>query len=252
MKKLIRILLGLVVVLVVLAVIGILFIGGIVKAGVEKVGPRVAKVPVKLDAATIAVFGGSGTLKGLVVGNPPEYTKTPQAFKVGSVSLSLVPSTILKSKVVIRQIKVEQPEIAYEADLKGSNLGKLLDNVKGSASQDEKAPTKDQQTTKTKLQVDDFAIIGARVTVATSLLGGQSGTLPLPEIHLSNLGTGPEGITPAELSEKVLSAILNATTKAVAENVSKLSGGAKALESGAVDQLKKGAGGVSDLFKKKP
>jgi uncharacterized protein involved in outer membrane biogenesis len=246
MKKIIRILLGVVVLLIVVAVVAFLFIGTIVKSGVEKVGPIVTKVPVTLDSAKISVFGGSGELKEFVLGNPEGY-KTPRAIKVGKISVALVPSSVMKDKKVIRQIRVEAPEITYETDFKGSNLGKVLENVQGSARQDEKAPTKDQQATKTKLQVDDFAIIGARVTVAASMLGGQGATLMLPEIHLKDLGTGPDGITPAELSEKVLSAIVNETSKAIAANTGKLGEGGKALGTSAVDQLKKSAGG---LFKK--
>jgi uncharacterized protein involved in outer membrane biogenesis len=250
MKKLIRILLVLVILLVVVGVASIFFIGAIVKAGVEKVGPIVAKVPVKLDNAKISLLGGSGQLKGFVIGNPDGF-KSAQAIKVGTVSLSLVPSSVLKDKVVIHQIKVESPEITYETDLKGSNLQKILENVQGSAKQDEKAPTKKEQTTKTKLQVDDFVITGAQVTVAASMLGGQGATIPLPEIHLTNLGTGADGITPAELSQKVLSAVLDATVKAVTENVTKLGKGATdaagAAATSAIDKLKKS----TDLFKTK-
>src|SRR6266700_173597 len=106
MKTVIRILLGIVILLVVIAVAAVLFIGMIVKAGVEKVGPRVAKVPVTLDGAKISVFGGSGELKGFVLGNPEGY-KSAQAIKVGSMALSLVPSSVLKNKVIIHQIKVD-------------------------------------------------------------------------------------------------------------------------------------------------
>lgn len=249
MKKIVRILLGLVLVLVLVGVLAFLFIGTIVKAGVERVGPRVAKVPVTLDGATISLFNGNGELKGFVIGNPEGF-KSPEAIKVGSVAIALVPKTILADKVVIRSIKIVAPEITYETDLKGSNLGKILDNVGGSAEQDEKAPTKKEQTTKTKLQVDDIVITGGKVHVAAALLG--STTVPLPEIHLTNLGQGPDGITPAELSKQVLKAVLDATVKAVVANAGKLPDAGKALGTGAVDQLKKGGSGIGDLFKKKP
>jgi len=249
MKKLIvRILLVLVILLVVVAVGSILFIGTIVKTGVEKVGPRVAKVPVKLDSANISIFSGSGELKGFVLGNPEGY-KTPEAIKVGAISLSIAPGSVLAEKKHIRSIKVESPEVTYETDLRGSNLGKILDNVGGSAEQDKKAPTKKEQTSKTKLQVDEFVITGAKVHVNASMLG--SGTVTLPEIRLNNLGEGPDGITPAELSQKVLTALLNETTKAIAANAGKLGEAGKALGTGAVDQLKKGGSGIGDLFKKK-
>ena len=250
-KAIVRILLALVVLVVIAVVVSIFFIGSIVKAGVEKVGPKVAKVPVKLEGANISVFSGSGELKGFVVGNPEGF-KTAEALKVGSISLSLVPSTVLKDKVVIRSIKVIGPEITYETDLKGSNLGKLLENVSGSAEQDKQAPTKKEQTTKTKLQVDEFVITGAKVQVAASLLGQSAAqSIPLPEIRLTKLGEGPEGITPAELSKKVLNEVLGETTKAVAGKAGDIGKSVEALGTGATDQLKKGASGILDPFKKK-
>jgi uncharacterized protein involved in outer membrane biogenesis len=246
MKKVVRILIGLVLILVIVAVVAIFFIGSIVKAGVEKVGPSVAKVQVKLDAASISVFGGSGELKGFVIGNPEGF-KAPEAIKVGTVALSIAPGSVLKEKKHVRLIRVEAPEITYETGLKGSNLGKILDNVSGSAEQDEKAPTKKEQTTKTKLQVDEFVITGGKIHVGISMVGSR--TVPLPEIRLTKLGEGPDGITPAELSKKVMSAILDATTKAVAENAGNLGEAGKVLGTGATDQLKKT--GIGDLFKKK-
>jgi uncharacterized protein involved in outer membrane biogenesis len=248
MKKLVKILIGLVIVLVLVGVVAILFIGTFVKAGVEKVGPMVTKTPVTLDSATISVFSGNGALKGFVVNNPDGF-KAKEAIKVGTMNLGIEPGSIFKEKKHIKIIKVEGPEITYETGLTGSNLGKILDNVSGTASQDEKAPTKDQQTTKTKLQVDEFVITGGKINVGATMLG--SATIPLPEIRLEKMGEGPDGITPAELSKKVLSAVLDATTKAVAANAGKLGDAGKLLSTGATDQLKKTGSGIGDLFKKK-
>jgi len=253
MKKLVRILLALVLLLVVLVVAAIFFIGTIVKTGVEKVGPRVAKVPVKLDLATISIFSGSGELKGFVIGNPEGY-KTPEAMKVGKMGVSIAPGSLLAEKKHIRYIRVEAPEITYEADGLQSNLGKLLDNVRDSEEQDRKAPTKKEQTSKTKLQVDEFVITGGKLHVSQTAAGYKlpvPETIPLPEIRLTDLGQGPDGITPAELSKRVLSELINAATKAVAANAPKLENAAKALSTTTVDQLKKSGGKISDLLKKK-
>lgn len=247
-KRIVRIVLGLVVILVVVGVVALLFIGTIVKTGVEKVGPVVTKVPVTLDSASLSLFSGSGKLKGFVVGNPEGY-KAKEAIKVGTMSVAIEAGSVFKEKKHIRTIQVEAPEITYETGLTGSNLGKILDNVSGSAEQDQKAPTKKEQTTKTKLQVDEFVITGGQIHVGASMLG--STTIPLPEIRLSKLGEGPDGITPAELSKKVLSAVLDATTKAVAANAGKLGEAGKALGTTATDQLKKSGSGIGDLFKKK-
>ena len=96
MKKLLKILIVLVVLLLVGVFIASFFIGDIIKKGVETVGPQVTKVDVKLDGASLSFLGGSGSIKGLVVGNPPGY-KSPTAIKVGKASLVDRKSTRLNS-----------------------------------------------------------------------------------------------------------------------------------------------------------
>ena len=78
----------------------------------------------------------------------------------------------------------------------------------------------------------------------------------LPEIHLTNLGQGPNGITVADLTEKVLGEVTVAAIKAAQKAVADLGRGftdaAKELGKGGgsntVDKISKGVG---NLFKKK-
>ena len=254
-KLLVKILLVLVVLVILAAVLGFVFLDSIVKRSVETVGPAIAKVEVKLAGAHISPFSGSGELKGLVVGNPPEY-KTPEAIKVGEVGVSVVPKSVIGDKVIVRSVKVVSPEITFEGSLSGNNLTKILENVQGTEAKPQ-PQTKEETKAKTrKLQVDDFLISGGKVHVSATLLGGKSATVPLPEIHLSNLGQGPEGITPAELVSKVLKEVTDATLKAVSAaigNVGKeMTEGVKNLGTGTVDQVGKSVKGIGDLFKKQP
>jgi hypothetical protein len=79
-KLLVRIAIGLVV-LIVLVALGIhFFLDSAVKKGVETLGPKMTKVDVKLDSVSISLLSGSGKIKGLVVGNPEGY-KTPHAIR---------------------------------------------------------------------------------------------------------------------------------------------------------------------------
>src|SRR4051812_27043556 len=198
-----------------------LFLGTIVKKGVETVGPNITKTIVKLDSATISVFNGSGQLKGFELGNPEGF-KTANAVKVGSVGLALEPKSVLGKKVVIRSVRVEAPEITYEAALGGSNIGKILDNLKSTSSQEKSTGGSKSTGSQKGLQVDDFLITGGKIHVSASVLGGSTATLALPEIHLSNLGQGPEGITPAELSTKVFSELVSEVGKMVTQNAAKI------------------------------
>lgn len=243
MKKLIRIVVVLVVLLVVLAVVGLFYLGNIVKAGVEKVGPAVTKVPVTLDSATVSVFGGSGTLKGFVIGNPEGY-KSPEAIKVGTAHVSIVPKSLLGDKVVIRSIKVDAPEITFEkTGISGSNLQKILDNLGGEKKPGEPATKDDGKGgAQKKLQIDEFIITGAKVKATVPVVGTY--TVSLPELKLVNLGQGPEGITGAELGQRVLTLVIQATTKAVAEQAPATAGKAAETIGNVKDSVK-------DLFKKK-
>src|SRR5688500_9100486 len=108
---------------VVAGIAAFLFLGTIVKAGVEKVGPYITKVAVKLDGANVSVFSGSGELKGFLMGNPAGF-KATDSVKVGSVAVKIEPGSVLGDKVIVRYVRVEGPEITYEAAFGGSNIGK--------------------------------------------------------------------------------------------------------------------------------
>jgi len=243
---------------VVLVLLGMLairfFLDGAVKRGIETVGPMLTQVEVKLDSASISLLSGSGKLKGLLVGNPTGY-KTPSAIQVGDATLAIQPGSIFSSKVIIHSINVQAPEITFETDLKGNNLSKIVANLQaatggggstGSAKQDSKASK--------KLQVDDFLITGGKINVSITALGGKSATVPLPEIHLTGLGQGPDGITAAELTKLVIQTIekeaVQVSSSAVADLGKDAAGLTKGLgnsATGAVDKVTKGLGG---LFKK--
>jgi len=253
MKKwLIRGLIAVVLLLVIIVIAVGLFLDGAIKRGVETYGPQLTKVSVKLDGITVSILSGSGGIKGLVVGNPEGY-RTANAISVGSASLGLSPGSLLSDKVVIKHVHVEAPVITFEGGLRENNLSKIVDNLNATTPSPTEKPTDAKATGPSrKLQVDDFWIKGAKVNISLTGMGGNMIPMVLPDIHLTNLGTGPEGITAAELTKRVMKEILNAASAAAAsdavKNVSKQATDAvKDASSKATDAVK----GVGDLFKKK-
>ncbi len=274
MKKKLLIAAAILLVLLAAIVIGVgMSLGKIIKAGVETVGPKITKTEMKLDSASLSLLGGSGSLKGFTLGNPEGY-KTPAAIQAGSVSVGVKPGSLFSDKIVVRHVRVEGPEITFEGTLgTANNLSKILDNVKettGGATEQPKADSKKEKTGGTsekpkaepksgkseapskKLQVDEFVITGAKAKLSMTMFGGKAVTVPLPPITLKDLGTGPEGITPGELTQKVLGEVTVETLKAAEKAVADLGKGAADVvtkgATGAVDKVTKG---VSDLFKKK-
>jgi hypothetical protein len=254
-----KILLGLAIGVVVLAIVGVLavtfLLDGTVKRGVETFGPKLTKVDVKLDGVSISILSGSGSIKGLIVGNPEGY-KTSQAISVGSATLALKPTSILGEKVVINKIELLSPEITFEGGFGGNNLSKILANLEettGGTSTN--AAAEPDEGPNQKLQVDDFLIRGAKVHVSVTGMGGKTLTVPIPDIHLTDLGTGPDGITAAELTKRVIKAIEQGAIKAADGVISDL--GKQATEIGrdlgktATGSVTNITGGLKDLLKKK-
>ena len=99
-------------------------------------------------------------------------------------------------------------------------------------------------------------ITGGQIHVSVTVLGGKSATVPLPEIHLSGLGQGPEGITAAELTKRVLQAIekeaVAASSTAVADLSKQAADLTKDLGKTGVGAAQKAATeGIGSLLKKK-
>jgi len=251
MKKLKKILLwagiGLVVLVVAAAIVVGLFLGRIVKYGVETVGPKLTQTTIELDAVDLSLLTGSAKVKGLVVGNPKGY-KAPNAISVGSAVVNFRPMSVFSDKIIVKYVKVEAPEITLEGNPLGqNNLKKILGNVNAAvaslqAPADTKEPAGDAGAPKPgkKLEVDEFIITGAKVHLGTGI------TIPLQDIELNDLGRGPDGITPAELTKVVLGEVVSYTLKEAgsATGIGKKAG--KALGDG-VKAIKKGIG---DLFSK--
>lgn len=240
------------VVLGALAVGGVLFfLNGIVKKGVETEGPAITKVEVKLGAVTIAPFSGSANIKNFFLGNPPGY-KTDSAVKVEEVSIRLKPLSVLSDKVIIDSINVKTPEINFEGSLAANNLSKIQANINSFSGGTEGGKSAPEKGAGKKLQIGDFVLSGAKLHVTSPLLAGQTLSATLPDIHLTDLGAGSDGITPVELTGKVMSALMKEVIPAATKMISNLGGEAAKLGKGAAkqtgDTLKNASGGLKGLF----
>lgn len=250
MKKIfVRLLIVLFIILILCVLAVNFFLDGAVKRGIETVGPTLTKVDVKLDSVSLSLLSGGGRLKGLIIGNPSGY-RTTSAIQVGDASLALQPGSVFSPKVIIKSINLKAPEITFETDLKGNNLSKILANLQEATGGGRAGPAQTNSKAGRKLQVDDFLITGGKIHVSATMLGGQSLTVPLPEIHLSSLGQGPDGITAAELAQVVLSAIEKEAAQVSASALANLGKDATGLTqglsntaAGAADKVSKGIGG---------
>ena len=212
MRFLFKLLLSLFVLLALVAGGGTLFLDGIVKQGIETVGTQVAKVEVKLDDVGVSVFTGKGALRGLQVANPKGY-RAPAAVKVGQALVVLKPLSVFSERVVIRSVVVQEAEIHYEKRDGKANLDVIQANVESAL------PDRDKTKPEKKLQIDSLVIRNAKVHVYGDKPDEPPTVLTLNEIHLKDLGQGPEGITGAELTRKLTAAVIKDTLAAMVRGV---------------------------------
>lgn len=225
-KWILRAVVGLVVVLIAVFVAVAFSLGSILKKGVETIGPKATQVEVKVKSAGVWLFAWRVELTGIVLGNPPGF-KTPSAITVEDVSVRVRPGSVFSDKLVVESINVKMPVITLEGGLRDNNLKKIEKNLNDyigspSTTTNSPAPSSSPAKPERKLQVNELVITGAKLQFNTKLSSGRTVTLSIPDIHLTGLGSGPEGITAVEVGQRTLHAVLDAATTAVAKNVTGL------------------------------
>jgi hypothetical protein len=212
-----------------------LYMGPIVKIGMQELGPAVIRVPVKMDAVDVSLLTGSAQIKGLEVGNPQGY-QTPLAISADSIAVRVDPFSVLSDKIVVHSVEVKSPRITFEGGLIRNNLNQIMKNANTSSKNvlpvSVKSPAPAANKSAPKIEVDDFLITQAKVNVNFTGLGRKTLTLPLPDIHLTGLGKGGSGLTPVALTQAVLKAIISETIRAVTGSVAgigKITGGLGSL-----------------------
>ncbi len=214
--------------LILVAVIGLFFfLGSIVKAGIQTVGPKMTKTSVKVSLVTVSPLTGRGRIRGLVIGNPPGF-KSESALRLKDFRIRVVPRSLTKSVIVVRSISIEGPEITKE----GNNLETIQRNVQSFLPEDT-----GEKKSATKIVVDDLWIKKAKVRYEVL---GKMMSITIPDIHLTGIGRDSGGATPAQVVDKVLGSILSGVTA-----------GVKNLGKSVTDQAEKVGSGLKDLFKKK-
>lgn len=233
-------------VLGVLVVVGVVFlfvfskaIGSAVKAGVETYGPEVTQTPITLDTVQLSAFSGSGSISGLIVGNPEGF-KTPHSIKLDGFSMKIEPLSVLSDKIVINEIIIDGPEFILETGLgiQKSNIGVILENIQAFVGTSEEEAG--ESSSSKSVQIDLLRITGGKVKLSNKLLGGQSLMIPLPNIELTDIGSEDDGVSFGESIKIVFQAINQGIVSSVGQSGKVVGDQLKNVG----DATKKGLGGL--------
>lgn len=186
-----------------------------VASAIRRYGPDITGVSVSLAKATINPLDGKAALHDLVVGNPEGF-KTNQALSLGEISVTLDIGSLTADVIRIKELTLLKPEITYEYASGSSNLDVLQHNIERSIDQERgtKRPRQHSGSDK-KLVIEHLYVKGATAHVSAELLNGQSVSVPIPDLHLQDIGKNSDGVTAGEVTKQILTSIIQQVSRAI-------------------------------------
>lgn len=183
----------------------------IVKKVIETAGSEVAGVKVTVGEVKISLSEGKASISGLSVANPSGFT-TPNAFKLGAISVALDTGSLTGNPIVVKDISVAAPEVTYEMGANGTtNIDAIQKNVaaKTGGGGGKSADSGEGK----KLVIDRLGISKGNVTLATAIPGVKS-SATLPDIVLTGIGKKSGGASAGEVAAQVMDALTKSALKA--------------------------------------
>lgn len=247
--KLLKLLAVLGLVLVALAV-GALFLGldAAVRAAVEKGGSAALGVPTHLDKASLSPFSGKLSLTGLEVENPPGFEDRP-FLTLGRAHTEVDLASLRSDVARIDLVELEAIELLLQRREGRSNYGVILEHLDSGEESKPKEPRAEGQ----RLIIARLVIRDIRADFDLLPLGGEltRAQITIPELVLENLGNAEGGASLAEITARVVQALLQASLQAGGkvlspELLSDLRQGLESLGAGVLEKVGGEAGKALD------
>ncbi|MGT2477251.1 hypothetical protein [Paraburkholderia terrae] len=209
-----------------------------IKSTVETQGALATQTQVLVGSVEFSPLTGVGTLDGLTVGNPTGFS-SPYAVVVDRIALQVESGSLLGGgPVIVDSATVIAPQITYKAQSPTATSN--LETIKNNAQAYSATPAAIRVGSNArKVIIRNLTVMGGTLSLDIHLPGGAL-TVPLPPLHLVNIGATTNGATPPEIIRAVCEALADEAKKAVTEAIS------QKLKS-AFDILKPPVGGLPKL-----
>jgi uncharacterized protein involved in outer membrane biogenesis len=235
MKKLLKILAGILIVIVILFVALLVWLDTAIVNGFNSAAPTALGVPASLGDARILPVRGKLTLNDLHIGNPEGY-KTSGLLDMGTLFIRFDTASVMTDTILINEITIDGLVITYEKGLRDSNLGALIDLLSSEEKSEEKEEKAEEaegeKKAKKKVIIEKLMITNSKMNFSATGMMGAAIPIPLPAITLTDLGKESEGITAVQAIQKVLTAIAGATGTAIAGSGKLIGQGVQAVGEG--------------------
>jgi len=212
MKRIRRIILG-VIVLLVLVILSIpLWIDRAARRGVEVGSEFALGVPTTLADADIGIFAGRTQLDGLNISNPKGFD-SPHFLTLDKGRLAVSLGSLRTDTVEVPEFALEGIDVNLERKAGKANYQVIMGNLGRFESKEESA--QDSKSGK-KFVIREILIKNVKVNVDLLPVGGSltKTTVPIDEIRLKDVGTGSnKGVLISQLTDVLLKAIIMAAVE---------------------------------------
>jgi hypothetical protein len=179
-------------------------IDGMVKQAIERWGTEMTGVTVKVDSVKIRAADGRGTILGLSVGNPKGF-EARHAVTLGEMRLTIDAASITRDVVVIRELVLVAPDVAYERGQGSDNLALIQKNLDAWAATNAGAKQKEAGPGR-KFVIESIVIRDGKAHFSATL------SAPMPVLQLRDVGRKSNGATAGEVARQAWRAVLGSVT----------------------------------------
>jgi hypothetical protein len=212
--------------LAVIAVAAYLLLGNldnIVENAVEDIGTELTGTEVSLEEVELELAKGSATLQGLRIDNPEGYS-SDYAFLLKKITVAINPASLGKPVIELDEVIVRGARLNVEQRGDTNNLTDLLAKVEKNTSQSaggqaESAPPS-EATDEVRLALKRFVFANTKATLVNGTDGNKA--IKVPDVKRNNIGSSAQGLTPEQLGDALLQAVLEEVEAAVADHLASL------------------------------
>jgi hypothetical protein len=213
-RILIRLVAGLAVLAAVSVFAFIFYLDGIAKASIERGSTYALGVDTTIDSTRIGLVSGSMRVAGLEIANPPGF-EDPRFLRVNKARLDLQTATLREPTVIVPLFAIDGVEVDLDKQRGKANYEVILDNLaKFESEEPEPAPEADAGPGK-RFVIQEVVIRDLLAHVRVVERGGVPQVdLLVPEVRLRNLGGEGQPLTPGEVTNVLVKAVLASIAKA--------------------------------------
>ena len=177
-----------------------------VARAIEQQGTRIVGTPVNVDSVDIDLAAGKGTIRGVRVANPQDFSAS-DAISLAAIELAIDARSLGEQPFRITQVRVGDSVVNFEINEDGvSNIERITRHIARGSDAARGEPA--------RLAIGEFAFAGGEIFLARS--GAEHPErVHLPDLELHDLG-GKDGATGGEIGEQIARAFMRRVIAATA------------------------------------